>query len=374
MKRIFFATAALAALVALSCATAPAAAKPAKAGAGARQAVLATPAVALPAEYIVSTGKAYSLNFEPKADFPDKGGLMLTDGKSGPQAEGLVAFLNPSLKEYSTVVIDLGEYREDLSFFGVRALYSAAAKALPPDAIIVSVSEDDELYEMAGGSVRAIGDYKEGGEVLIGLVPAEPLAGQYVKIAVLCDDPEARTLVSELLVGAGAAPAGLEPVAAKAFEAYDNVALGKGYTLKPSPEGGYPDASGKEATDGQAAYKWGDMMGFQALKMMPTIVIDLGADQRVDAVRCSFMRSQASAVTAPTYFTVSVADAASPGSFRLVGVATVYDPPVMDEKINTLIWRNDTGKDILASKVRVAIAPKGSAWTMFAEAEVLAGR
>jgi hypothetical protein len=350
MKRTAIAALALSCALALPCAAAP----------------------AFPAGYLVSTGKAYTLNFEPKAEYPDKGGAMLTDGNADFAWGSMVSVNRPNPRDQGEIVIDLGEVRDDISFVGVQAMLSKASGVRLPAAIVVSVSEDDELYTVAGSSTAIVGDSKEDSVVTMGFVPAEPLSGEFVRIAVVCDDPAAWVLLAEALVGAGKAPDGLAPAAAKSFSAYDDVALGRPYTLTPAPAEAYPDSDGKEATDGKAAYSWADMIGFNNPKEAPTLVIDLGAPRRVDAVRCSFMRSQASAVPAPASFTVYVADAT--GAFRVAGVATVYDPPLQDEKVNALLWRNDTGADILASRVKIEIAPKGTAWTMLAEAEVLSGK
>lgn len=174
--------------------------------------------------FLVSAGKGYTLNFTQDATYPDSSATAptkLTDSGADAYAwDSMVGMIAPVAGGNPAAVIDLGSVRANLSFFGVKALVDPDSGVSLPAGIDVSVSNDKITFTpITTNAAReyASADVNEGkGQYIktIGYSPATAVSGRYVKIEV---QPSANAgdwvMLSEILVGAGAVPAGYEPLA-----------------------------------------------------------------------------------------------------------------------------------------------------------------
>jgi hypothetical protein len=335
--------------------------------------LLLVASASLAQDFNLAAGRAVASSRAPSDNYPDPGGVKLTDGSFNFAWGDMVGF------EGSTPVvltIDLGEVHDDITYAALKLMRSDPSGVLLPQSFIVSISEDGVLYEDIGMGVDFV-EGAPGNDTIATMVwsdPEYPGYGRYLRVEIR-PGGDAWTMVAELMVGHGEIPADVLPapkVGEPATAAPVAVSVGKPYTLTPAPAAAYPDDANTKVTDGAYAYSWADMIGFDSPQSNPTVVIDLG--ERVEGitrVAGLFMRSFASAVNHPNSLIVSISDDGE--SFRDVGLAvrTVPDP-FTNEYINSLYWQ-DLAQPVAARFVRVEVRPRGDAWTMLAEVMVQTG-
>ena len=334
-------------------------------------ALFATPVLAQADDFNVAAGKVVESSRPAGDAYPDPDGLKLTDGSYAFAWDDMVGFEGP---EPVSLTIDLEQVYDTISYVAVKVMRSDGSAVAIPDAI-VSVSEDGLVWEDLGMANRFL-EGEAANDSIVTLVWSDEAwagYGQFVRVELL---PGAGgwTMVAELQVGNGPVQADLLPPSSEAVtvtaEAV-NVALGKSYTIEPTPSEAYPDDGGTQLTDGSFEYSWGDMVGIADPAINPVVVIDLG--ERVEGitrVAGLFMRSFASAVSLPYSMIVSVSDDGE--SFDTVGLAarTVPAPP-MNELINSVYWQ-DLAEPVAGRFVKLEIRAR-SGWTMLAEVVVQTG-
>lgn len=317
----------------------------------------------------VSQGKPYTLSPDPSANYPDDG-TKLTDGSANFAWGDMVGFDSPATNP--TIVIDLGDIYEEISYVALKLMFSQGSLVHLPEYFIVSISEDGMLFDDFGIGLV----YKEAPvpndtiATLYWVAPEFPGYGRYVKIEVV-PGGTAWTMIAEAIVGNGDIPEeyGVEVPEFVDLEDAEIVSIGKPYLLIPIPSDAYPDTGSVQVTDGSAEYTWADMIGFDNPPINPTVIIDLLDKKPVVRVSGSFMRSYASTVNLPLSLLVSVSNDGI--DFETVGLAVDTDPyPPMNESINEIFW---VASEVVEARfVKIEIRPRGSAWTMLAEATVWA--
>ncbi|HOO33358.1 MAG TPA: hypothetical protein PK466_07650 [Thermotogota bacterium] len=331
--------------------------------------VISFVSLCLSSDFIVSEGKSYFGTFPVIDSYPDVEGKTLTDGEWRFAYDESVVAVEKADINGADIIVDLGEYREDLTYFAVKFMLSPAAAVVAPYSFLVSVSEDDELYEMVGMGTEVLEGWENERILTMFLATEEPVEGQFVKFSIR-RQASAWVLLSEVQVGAGELPediATLMPGQREVdYDALENLAAGMPYFMTPEPSTAYPD-EGEKVTDGSYAYSWADMIGFKDIEENPTIILDLGDIRSIERVAGHFMCSNASAVPLPYGMIVSVSE--DDEIYKEVGIASEYVPYAENEKINEVEWKNN-GAEIKAQFVKVEILPKGNAWTMLAEVEV----
>jgi len=320
-------------------------------------------------DFIISEGKPYFGTFPVIDSYPDVEGKTLTDGEWRFAYDESVVAVEKADRNGADIIVDLGEYREDLTYFAVKFMLSPAAAVVAPYSFLVSVSEDDELYEMVGMGTEVLEGWENEKILTMFFATEKPVEGQFVKFSIRRQQ-SAWVLLSEVQVGAGELPeevASLIPEQRNVdFDALENLAAGIPYFMTPDSSTAYPD-EGVKVTDGNYAYSWADMTGFSEPEENPTIILDLGEIKSIEKVAGHFMCSNASAVPLPYGMIVSVSE--DDEIYKEVGIASDYVPYAENEKINEVEWKNK-GAEIKAQFVKVEILPKGNAWTMLAEVEV----
>jgi len=327
-------------------------------------------AFAQSADFNVAAGKVVTSSRPAGDAYPDVDGLKLTDGSFDFAWSDMVGFEGT---DPVSLTVDLGETYDTISYVALKVMRSDGSDVALPTAI-VSVSEDGLVWDDLGlavaspaGSVAndTIGTLAWADEDWAGY-------GQFVRVELLPNS--GWTMVAELQVGNGPVPADLAPAASTPSPASAepvNVALGKTYTLTPSPAEAYPDDGGVQLTDGQYAYSWADMVGIADAVVNPVVVIDLG--EHVDGitrVAGLFMRSFASGVNLPYSILVSVSDDGE--TFEVVGLAAKTVPaPAMNELINSVYWEN-LQEPVGGRYVKLDIRNR-TGWLMLAEVVVQTG-
>jgi len=321
-------------------------------------------------EFIVSAGKAYTLSPDPAPNYPDPDNAKLTDGSANFSWGDMVGFNNPATNP--TIVIDLGDVYDDITYVAIKVMYSAPSTVNMPQYFIASISEDGELYDDLGlGLTYAEAPVPDNSiATLYWATKDMPGYGRYVKVQVV-PTGEAWTMIAEVIVGNGEIPEEYnvtyeEPVDMTNAEV---VSVGKPYVLVPVPSDSYPDPDATKVTDGFARYSWDDMIGFDNPPINPTAIIDLGEEMDVVKVSGSFMRSYVSAVNLPNSLLISVSQDGV--DFTTVGMALKTNPsPPENEAINEYYW--EASAPVKARYVKVEVRPRGTAWTMLAEVTVWA--
>ncbi len=320
-------------------------------------------------DFIISEGKSYFGTFPVIDSYPDVEGKTLTDGIWKFAYDNSVVAMEKADNNGADIILDLGEYTEDLSYFAVKFMLSPAAAVVAPKSFIVSVSEDDEKYDVIGMGTAILEGMEKEKILTMFFVPNEPVEGQFVKFSIRRGD-SAWVLLSEIQVGAGELPLEIVNLLPEKreidVESLENLSLEMPYFLTPEANAAYPD-EGVKVTDGKFAYSWADMIGFNSPKENPVVILDLGEIKSVERVTGHFMCSNASAVPLPYGMIISVSE--DDEIYREVGIASNYIPYAENEKINEVQWLNTAG-EIKAQYVKVEILPKGNAWTMLAEVSV----
>jgi len=323
----------------------------------------------LAGEFNVAAGKTYTLSPEPNPNYADPGS-KLTDGSFNFSWGDMVGWENPAANP--TIVVDLGDIYEEVSYVTLKVMYSAPSAVNMPEYFIVSISEDGELYEDLGMGITyaeapvandTIATLYWASEEFVGY-------GRYVKIEIV-PGGDAWTMIAEVVVGDGALPEELDAVVGGLLDLTyaATVSVGKPYMLIPLPSDAYPDTDSVKVTDGFARYSWADMIGFDNPAINPTIIIDLLEPKSIGRVSAHFMRSFASAVNLPKSLLIGVSDDGM--EFKTVGLAVATNPyPPQNEFINEIHW--SPSEPVLARYVKIEIRPRGAAWTMLAEATVWA--
>ncbi|MBN2219164.1 MAG: hypothetical protein JW697_02685 [Kosmotogaceae bacterium] len=323
----------------------------------------------LAGEFNVSAGKTYTLSPEPNPNYADPGN-KLTDGSFNFSWGDMVGWENPGANP--TVVVDLGETYEEVSYVALKVMYSAPSAVNLPEYFIVSISEDGELYEDLGMGITYVEAPVPNDTVATLYWATDEFVGygRYVKIEI-APGGEAWTMIAEVIVGDGAIPEDMGIVVGGGVDLTDaaTVSVGKPYMLIPLPSDAYPDTDSIEVTDGFARYSWADMIGFDNPAVNPTVIIDLLEPTKIVRVSSHFMRSFASAVNLPNSLLIGVSDDGM--EFKTVGLAVQTNPyPPQNEFINEVYWV--ATEPVLTRYVKIEIRPRGSAWTMLAEATVWA--
>ena len=153
-----------------------------------------------------------------------------------------------------------------------------------------------------------------------------------------------------------------------------NLAHGCPYTLKPGFTAQYPD-DGRKLTDGQLSelgFGDGKMVGW--MSRSPTMLVDLGVERSIDAVRAHVEGGGHGAVNTPTSLSVSVSPDGA--SWRRVGVAkqmgeVTAERPEGESKV-VLGWMLASFPRASARFVRLEFT--GNTWTMVSEVEALSGK
>jgi hypothetical protein len=331
--------------------------------------VLLVTSFVIAGEFNVSAGKTYTLSPAPNPNYADPG-TKLTDGSFNFSWGDMVGWENPPANPVITV--DLGDIFEEISYVALKVMFSAPSAVNLPEYFIVSISEDGELYEDLGMGIT----YAEApvpNDTIATLFWASeefPGYGRYLKIEVV-PGGDSWTMVAEVIVGDGAIPEELGIVADDVVDVSvaEIVSVGKPYILIPLPSSAYPDTDSVKVTDGFARYSWADMIGFDSPPINPTVIIDLLETTSIVKVSAHFMRSFASAVNLPNSLLIAVSDDGM--EFKTVGLAVVTNPyPPQNEFINEIYWI--ASAPVEARYVKVEVRPRGSAWTMLAEATVWA--
>ncbi len=319
--------------------------------------------------FVVSSGKMYTLFPEPNPNYPDPG-QKLTDGSFQFSWGDMVGWENPASNP--TIVIDLGTIYEEISFVGLKVMNSAPSGVNLPEGFLVSISEDGVLYEDLGMG-RTYAEAPVPNDTIATLYWASEEFvgyGQFVRIEVL-PGGGGWTMIAEAMVGNGLIPEELDLKVDVETDLSDAeiVSIGAPYMLIPLPSSAYPDPESIKVTDGFARYSWADMIGFDSPSMNPTVIIDLLESKSIVKVSAHFMRSFASAVNLPNSLLISISQDGM--DFRTVGLAVMTDPfPPQNELINEIYWI--ANEPMEARFIQIEVRPRGQAWTMLAEATVWA--
>lgn len=328
--------------------------------------VLAVAAFGFASEFNVASGKTYTLSPAPAENYADTG-TKLTDGSYNFSWGDMVGFENPASNP--TVVVDLGEVYEEISYVALKVMYSSASWVNLPEYFIVSISEDGELFEDLGMGINYSPSPVPNDSIATLYWASEEFVGygRYVKIEV-APGGDAWTMIAEVIVGDGAIPEGVAaPEKVMDVSEAATVSVGKPYMLIPLPSDSYPDGDSVKVTDGFARYSWSDMIGFDNPAINPTVIIDLLESTPVVKVSASFMRSFASAVNLPNSLLIETSEDGI--EFKTVGLAVNTNPyPAQNEFINEIYWV--ASEPVQARYVRIEIRPRGASWTMLAEATV----
>ncbi len=331
--------------------------------------VISVFSLCLASDFIISEGKSYFGTFPIIDSYPDVEGKTLTDGEWRFAYDESVVAVEKVDQNGADIIVDLGEYREDLTYFAVKFMLSPNAAVVAPYSFLVSVSEDDELYEMVGMGTDVLEGWEDEKILTMFFATEEAVEGQFVKFSIR-RQASAWVLLSEVQVGAGELPEDISALMPEKrdvdYDAFENLAAGIPYFMTPEPSVSYPD-EGEKVTDGSYAYSWADMIGFNEPEENPTIILDLGEIKTIEKVAGYFMCSNASAVPLPYGMIISVSE--DDEIYKEVGIASNYVPYAENEKINEVEWKNK-GAEIKAQFVKVEILPKGNAWTMLAEVEI----
>jgi len=153
-----------------------------------------------------------------------------------------------------------------------------------------------------------------------------------------------------------------------------NLASGKPYVLTPAFEAKYPDSNGTELTDAvltERGFGDGRTVGWYGVPV--SVVIDLGAERPVDALRAHVQGGGHAAVQYPLAMQVWALD--EQGVWRALAggrpqVQVMSSQPVGDQ-LSELAWLRVDFAPIRTRRVKVCFG--ANAWLMLSELEVLSG-
>lgn len=162
----------------------------------------AAPASADPV--VVSLGRPYGLSPEPAMAYPDDDGVKVTDGAYAYSWADQVGFDTPAFNP--VVVIDLGERVEGITRVGGVFMRSFASAVNFPNSLVVSVSDDGELFSDVGLAVRTVPDpfLNEFMNAIYWQDLESPVAGRFVKVEIR-PRGASWTMLAEIVVQTGAA-------------------------------------------------------------------------------------------------------------------------------------------------------------------------
>lgn len=153
---------------------------------------------------VVSLGRPYGLSPEPAMAYPDDEGTKVTDGAYAYAWADQVGFDTPAFNP--TVVIDLGERVEGITRVAGVFMRSFASAVNFPNGLVVSVSDDGEVYRDVGLAVRTVPDpfLNEFMNAIYWQDLENPVAGRYVKVEIR-PRGASWTMLAEIVVQTGAA-------------------------------------------------------------------------------------------------------------------------------------------------------------------------
>lgn len=305
----------------------------------------------------VALGKSYTLSPTPAASYADSELTKITDGLYRFAWGDMVGWADST--QNPVVTIDLGDVTENITNITARFMRSAGSAVTMPVGLTVRSSLDGQNFAPVG-STRALYPDPPTNEAIntIYFEVSQGFSARYVQVEI--DQlGSGWVMLAEVEVLTGEQP--------KYFE----IARGAAYDFSLAPHENYADPDGTKLTDGDAAFAWEAMVGWQAPSANPVITLDLGDfAENIEIIGARFMRSDQSIVTLPERLILSIS---SDGSrWFKVGDATATDPdPAANEQINTVYWR---AKDELTREVgryiRIEIVPAGDGWTLLNEITV----